>query len=429
MLLGMIGEGIVAATFVALAAATVLLGAGLAFKPARATQVLKAGVLTLRFGFVLATAAVVLLEFALLTDRFELVYVARNSWTAMAWPYKIGALWSGQAGSLLLWLWLLALYAALLSWRSRPAEDQGQGLLLPALAVLAGQATFFALLVTFVENPFAVQLPAPADGRGMNPLLQNPSMLAHPLLVYGGFVGMAVPFAFAVAALWRRRVDAAWLRRTRRWTLVAWILLSAGMLVGAQWSYIELGWGGYWGWDPVENASLLPWLTATAFLHSAWVQERRGMLKTWNLGLIMATYALTILGTLITRSGVLASVHAFAQSPIGPWFVGYLGAILALSCYLLLDRHRQLRREPRFESYLSREVGFHLNNWLLLAITFAVLWGTLFPIISRFRGVDVTVGPPFYNRVAGPLLLGLIALMGIGPVLAWRKSSPAAITA
>ncbi|HEX6989908.1 MAG TPA: cytochrome c-type biogenesis CcmF C-terminal domain-containing protein [Bacillota bacterium] len=382
------------------------------------------GIAAARAAFVAATAALLLLAGALLADRFELVYVANNSRRLMAWPYKIGAVWAGQAGSLLLWLWMLTLAALLVSREGRPDGAGRPGLAMPALGVIAAIGTFFALLVTVVENPFALQFPAPADGRGMNPLLQNPSMLVHPLLTYLGFVGFSVPYAFAVAALLTRRTDAAWLRRTRWWTLTSWLLLSTGILIGGQWAYVELGWGGYWAWDPVENSSLLPWLTATAFLHSAMVEERRGMLRVWNRFLIMGTFLLTLLGTFLTRSGIIASVHAFAQSPIGPWFIGFLGLVGAVSAYLLLDRLAELRREPEFESPLSREVGFLFNNLLLLAAALAVLWGTLFPLISRLRGAEVTVGAPFFNRVAGPLLLGVIGLMGVGPLLAWRRSDP-----
>lgn len=421
MLVAVLGKGILYLTFAITIAAALLLLFGLHYRRPRA---LKVGVLGVRAGAVAATSATGLLLFCLLTDRFELVYVARNSRVLMEWPYKIGALWSGQAGSLLLWLWMLTVYAAIISWRSRSIAPDERRLSLAALAVLSLISAFFSLLVAFIENPFIVRLPAPADGQGMNPLLQNPSMLIHPLLVYGGFVGFSVPFAYAVAALWCRLTGSMWLRMSRGWTLLAWLLLSLGMLVGAEWAYIELGWGGYWGWDPVENASLLPWLSATAFLHSAMVQERRGMLKSWNLGLMLGTYALTILGTLITRSGILDSVHAFAQSPIGTWFIGYLGLVIAISVYLMIDRSDLLKTQPRLQSYLSREVAFHGNNLLFLAVTTAVLWGTMFPIISRFGGTEVTVGPPFYNRVAGPLILALLVLMGLAPLLAWRKSSP-----
>lgn len=402
------------------AVALVLLGAGLAGRPG---PWLKGGVLAVRALFILLTGAVIVLWIALLGDRFELVYVAINSSRLMEPIYKFGALWSGQAGSLLFWLWLLSAYAAALSWTSRPEQDEGRGLLLPALFVLSGISVFFMLLVTVVESPFRVALPAPEDGRGMNPLLYHPAMLVHPLFTYLGFVGFSVPFAFAMAALWRKRTDAAWLRRTRNWTLVAWMFLTTGIIVGGKWAYAVLGWGGYWSWDPVENASLLPWLTATAFIHSSLVQERRGMLKLWNVGLILGTFALTILGTFITRSGILSSVHAFAQSPIGPWFIGFLGVVIGSVLYLLIERWPALRQEPQFESYLSREVGFLFNNLLFLAAAFAVLWGTLFPLISRWRGVDITIGAPFFNQVVGPLLLAMLLLMGLGPILAWRRTS------
>lgn len=424
MLVAYVGQATLYMTFAAVVAAAILLICS--YREQR-EGLIKAGTVALQAGVLGATIAVALLLYALLSDKFELAYVARNSRSLMQWPYKIGALWSGQAGSLLLWFWVLLIYSYAIGWRHRWSVGREKALTRSALAVMAIIAGFFAILVTFIENPFALRLPAPEDGQGMNPLLQNPSMLIHPLLVYGGFVGFSVPFAYAIASLWLRMTDATWLRMSRSWALVAWLLLSMGILVGAEWAYIELGWGGYWGWDPVENASLLPWLTATAFLHSSMVQQRRGMLKVWNLGLMLGTYTLTILGTLITRSGILDSVHAFAQSPIGPWFVAYLGLTITGSIYLLIDRYELLREQPRFESYWSREVAFHGNNLILLAVTAAVLWGTLFPIISRLTGSEVTVGPPYYNRVAGPLLLGLLILMGIAPILAWRKSSPESV--
>ncbi|MFO7246371.1 MAG: cytochrome c-type biogenesis CcmF C-terminal domain-containing protein [Bacillota bacterium] len=425
MILAWAGRAAVWGVLAALAASAALAGYGTVRRHVRAQ---KAAAAAARLAFVLATAALALLAAALLADRFELVYVAGNSRRLMAWPYKIGALWAGQAGSLLLWLWMLTLAAALVSGQGRPGGAGRPGLAVPALAVLACIGVFFALLVAVVENPFAVRTPPPADGRGMNPLLQNPSMLAHPLLTYLGFVGFSVPYAFAVAALWTRRTDASWLRRSRWWALASWLMLSTGILIGGQWAYVELGWGGYWGWDPVENSSLLPWLTSTAFLHSAMVEERRGMLRVWNFVLVMATFWLTLLGTFLTRSGIVASVHAFAQSAIGPWFVAFLGVVTAVSVFLLVDRLRDLRGEPEFESYLSREVGFLFNNLLFLAAALAVLWGTLFPLISRMQGTEVTVGAPFFNRVAGPLLLGVVALMGVGPLLAWRRSDPRWVT-
>lgn len=425
MIIATTGQVLLWCVLAALAAAAGFIAYGLMRRQAGPVRW---GITAARIAFGLATGALVLLAFALLTDRFELVYVANNSRRLMAWPYKIGAVWAGQAGSLLLWLWMLTLAAALVSREGRPAGSGRPGLAVPALGVIAVVGVFFALLVTVVENPFAVQAAAPPDGRGMNPLLQNPSMLVHPLLTYLGFVGFTVPYAFAMAALLTRRTDAGWLRRTRWWALASWLLLSTGILIGGQWAYVELGWGGYWGWDPVENSSLLPWLTSTAFLHSAMVEERRGMLRLWNFALIMGTFLLTLFGTFLTRSGIVSSVHAFAQSPIGPWFVGFLGLTAAASVYLLVDRLNELKAEPEFESYLSREVGFLFNNLLFLATALAVLWGTLFPLISRLQGTEVTVGAPFFNRVAGPLLLGVIALMGLGPVLAWRRSDPQWVT-
>ncbi|MEX2355579.1 MAG: cytochrome c biogenesis protein CcsA, partial [Thermaerobacterales bacterium] len=285
--------------------------------------------------FVLTSAMVALLVTALLTDRFDILYVASNSERLMEPYFKVAALWSGQAGSLLFWLWLLSGYLALVAWR-RPLSVWS---LWPwALAVLGSITFFWALLVGVVESPFLPLAPVPIDGNGMNPLLRHPGMLLHPFVIYLGFTGLTVPFAFAIAALLAGRADAAWFQYTRRWTLTAWVFLTIGILAGAQWAYDVLGWGGYWGWDPVENSSLMPWLVATAFLHSAMVQEKRGMLKNWNILLIMLTYALTIVGTLITRGGLISSVHAFAQSPIAPWFSAYLAVLAALCIYLLTAR-------------------------------------------------------------------------------------------
>lgn len=371
-----------------------------------------------------ATGAVGLLVAALLLDRFELLYVAANSERAMPWYYKVAALWSGQSGSLLFWLWLLTGYLVLVARRRPPAVRH----IWPwALTLFAGVTLFWAALTVFVENPFRVTSVVPVDGRGMNPLLRHPGMLIHPLMVYLAYTGFTVPFVFALAALMGRRPDTAWFRYTRRWTVSAWAFLTVGILAGAQWAYDVLGWGGYWGWDPVENSSLMPWLTATAFLHSAMVQEKRGMLKNWNLLLIVATYVLSLVGILITRSGLLASVHAFAQSPIGPWFIVYLALVCALTVYLVLDRRHLLQGRHQIESYLSRESGFLVNNLLLAGSAFTVLWGTLFPLAARVFGREINVGAPYFNRVNGPVFLALVFLTAVGPLLAWRRTQAASL--
>ena len=285
----------------------------------------------------------------------------------------------------------------------------------------------------WVCNPFgqlaeitaAGPLPfVPANGNGLNPLLQHPIMAIHPPVLYVGYVGFIVPFAFCIAALWTRRLDAAWIAATRRWTLVAWFFLGSGILLGGRWAYVELGWGGYWGWDPVENAALMPWLTATAFLHSVMIQERKGMLKVWNAGLLMTTYLLAVFGTFLTRSGIVASVHAFASSEFAWRFLLFIGVAAVLSAALLVSRLRDLRSENQLESVVSRESGFLFNNLLLLAACFAVLWGTLFPVLSEaVQGEQITVGAPFFNRVTIPLGLALLMMTGVGPLLAWRRSS------
>jgi cytochrome c-type biogenesis protein CcmF len=284
---------------------------------------------------------------------------------------------------------------------------------------------FFDTLLLFVTPPFALLSQVPANGAGLNPLLQHPAMAAHPPLLYFGYVGMAVPLAFALAALLSGRLDDTWVKNVRRWTLIPWFFLTLGIMLGARWAYVELGWGGYWAWDPVENASLMPWLTGTAFLHSIVIQEKKGMLKIWNMALIILTFELCIFGTFITRSGIISSVHAFAQSGIGPMFGVFLATSSVFCLWALLRRIPELRPKNQLESMISRESTFLLNNLVLLGATFAVFWGTIFPLISEaVRGVKITVGPPFFNQVNLPIALALLALTGIGPVLAWRRSSP-----
>ena len=335
--------------------------------------------------------------------------------------YTISGFWAGQEGSLLLWAWVLAIFASIATWQNRRRHPD----LMPWVqAVLMVNQVFILFVLVFLSDPFA-QLPAtPPDGQGLNPLLENMGMFFHPTTLYLGYVGFTMPFAFAIAALVKSRLGDEWIRSTRRWTLVAWFFLTLGNLFGAQWAYVELGWGGYWGWDPVESASFMPWLVGTAYLHSVMVQQRRGMLKVWNLVLIIVTYSLVLFGTFLTRSGVLSSVHTFGQSGLGPFFLGFIGLTLAASIGLLVDRLPQLHSDHELDSFLSREASFLFNNLILVGAAFATFWGTIFPLVSEaVRGVKITVGPPFFNQVEGPIFLTLIALKGICPLIGWRKAS------
>ncbi len=369
----------------------------------------------------LVTIAMIALWYALLAHDFRLQYVASVSNRAMPAFYTMAALWGGQEGSLLLWLWILTMYSALAVWQNRQRNRE----LMPyVMATLMTTALLFLVMLVVAEDPFRVLPHEPRDGQGLNPLLQNPLMVIHPPNLYLGFVGFSVPFAFAMGALASGRLDTQWIRSIRRWTLVAWLFLTIGILLGGQWAYVELGWGGYWAWDPVENASLMPWLTGTAFLHSIMIQEKKGMLKVWNMVLVILTYGLSIFGTFLTRSGIIASVHAFAQSSLGSYFLFYLAGVLTIAITLLIKRLPQLRSDHRLESVLSRESSFLFNNLFLVGIMFAVLWGTMFPIISEaVRGVKISVAAPFFNQVNVPLGLGLLLLAGICPLIAWRKAS------
>jgi cytochrome c-type biogenesis protein CcmF len=378
---------------------------------------------------VLLTAACVALAMlslwtAFATFDFQLAYVAEHSARGMALPYRLAALWGGQAGSLLLWLFMLCGYSAACAIVNRSSSKR----LLPWVFVsLLGNALFFLALTNFVTNPFEKLPPTevPSDGMGLNPLLQHPVMMIHPLMLYMGFVGFAVPFAFGFAALVTGELGTSWLRSTRRWTLVPWFFLSIGILLGGRWAYEVLGWGGYWAWDPVENASFMPWLAATAYLHSVMIQEKRDMLKIWNLVLVGLTYSLCLFGTFLTRSGVVQSVHSFTS---GGWFgyifLGYVALVASIFFGLLLMRRRELRSTNRLESVVSREASFLLNNWVFLGILAVVVWGTLFPVVSEgLTGTKITIGPAFFNTMAGPLALFLLFLTGVGPLIAWRKAS------
>lgn len=376
--------------------------------------------------FVLLTAASAILVYALLTGDFRFAYVAERSNRAMPALYKFAAWWGGQEGSLLLWSWMLSLYASIVVWTNRARHRR----LMPwVIAVLAFTQTFFCTLNVFVEPPFQMLavgrgVTSVTDGNGLNPLLQYWLMALHPPALYLGFVGFVVPFAFAFASLLVREPGEAWIATTRRWSLVTWGFLSIGIMLGQGWAYAVLGWGGYWGWDPVENASLLPWITGTAFLHSVMMQEKKGMMKVWNMVLVSATYFLCIFGTFLTRSGIVSSVHAFAQSSLGFWFVGFLAISISVTTFLILRRLDYLKSESHLESVLSRESSFLFNNLLLLASCFAVLWGTLFPVLTEaLMGEKITVGGPFFNKVNIPIGLALLLLTGVGPLIAWRRSS------
>lgn len=376
--------------------------------------------------FFLLTVASGILVYALLTSDFRLAYVAARSNRAMPAVYKFAAWWGGQEGSLLLWSWLLSFYSAIVVFTNRRKLRD----MMPwVLTVLMVTQVFFLTLNAFVEPPFQVLavgkgVTAVADGQGLNPLLQYWTMAIHPPTLYLGYVGFIVPFAFAFGSLMTRQPGDAWIHTTRRWSLITWGFQSIGILLGAGWAYAVLGWGGYWGWDPVENASLLPWITATAFLHSVMMQEKKGMMKVWNMVLISATFFLCIFGTFLTRSGIVSSVHAFAQSSLGNWFVGFLAFGMTITTVLILRRLDYLRSEAHLESVLSRESSFLFNNLILLASCFAVLWGTMFPVITEaIMGEKVTVGAPFFNKVNIPIGLFLLFLTGVGPLIAWRRSS------
>jgi cytochrome c-type biogenesis protein CcmF len=367
----------------------------------------------------LTVTAFAILEAAFLRSDFSYALVAEGSSTDTPGFYKVTAVWATQDGSLLLWATLLALFSsAVLYLTRRSLRDIAPY----ATAVLGAVAAFFLLLMVGWENPFDTLATAPPEGAGLNPLLRHPAMMIHPPMLYTGYVGFSIPFAFAIGALITRHTGADWIRATRRFALVAWTFLSTGIMLGALWSYTELGWGGYWGWDPVENASLMPWLVGTAFLHSIMVQEKRGMLKVWNVSLICATFVLALLGTFLVRSGILESIHAFGASTIGVQFLVFIGLVVALSAGLILLRLPDLSSRARLDSLLSREAFFLLNNLVLVALALVILWGTFFPLISEaLTGKEASVGPPWFNRLTTPLALVLVLLAGIGPVLTWRR--------
>ena len=367
------------------------------------------------------TVAFVVLEAAFLRSDFSFAVVASHSNTTTPTFYKAAAMWSSQEGSLLLWVWLLSLWSSLVLFLTRRRLREVAPY---ATAVLLGFAAFFAVLVVFLANPFSLASPVPAEGTGLQPLLRHPSMMIHPPLLYSGYTLFTVPFAFAVGALITRRVDAEWIRATRRFALCAWLFLGIGILIGARWSWSELGWGGYWAWDPVENASLMPWLTGTAFIHSIMMQEKRGMMKVWNASLVLATGVLAILGTFLVRSGILESIHAFGGSTLGKPFLALLAVLMIGSVVLVASRRADLRSEARLESLLSRESMFVLNNVVLVGLCFVIFWGTFFPLISEaVTGQKSSVGPPWFDRYTVPLAIVLVLLSGLGPVIAWRRAT------
>ncbi|MBA3376160.1 MAG: heme lyase CcmF/NrfE family subunit [Actinobacteria bacterium] len=370
------------------------------------------------FGSTLVASAVLLS--ALLRNDFSFTYVARTTSEALPTAYTISAFWGGQEGSLLLWLLVLTGFAAA---AVRLNRGWARDLIVWVVPVFGAVSTFFAFLLVAVANPFETQA-APADGLGMTPSLQNPYMLAHPPLLYVGYVGLTVPFAFAIGALVSGRTDERWLVATRRWTLVAWTALGIGQLVGAHWAYEEVGWGGYYAWDPVENAALMPWLAATAFLHSVMIQEKRGMLRVWNVLLVLLAFSLSLFGTFLTRSGVINSIHSFTQSSIGPWFLAFIGVVVTASLALVFWRLPRLRSPTRLESPISREAAFLYNNLLLLALCLTIFWGVVYPLLSEaVRGEAVVLGREYYDFFLRIFGLPLLLLMGIGPLIAWRRAS------
>ncbi len=359
---------------------------------------------------------------ALLRDDFSIEYVWRVSSREMPTYLKVTALWGGQAGSLMLWNLLVSIFTAAAMTRKWGEQKD----LMPyALIIGSFSQIFFLSLSVFIENPFALNAIVPADGNGLNPLLRHPGMIIHPPVLYLGYVGFLIPYAFAIAALMSGKLDDAWIRTTRRWTLIAWLFLSLGIILGGRWAYDVLGWGGYWGWDPVENASFMPWLAGTAFLHSVMIQEKRNMFKMWNIFLIVLTYVLVVYGTFIVRSGVISSVHSFAQSAIGPLFFGFLVFMVVFSAYWVHQRWDDLKSENKLDSFFSREAAFLYNNFVILAILAIVALFTNYPILSElFTGEKGFVGPPVYEQALWPLFLLLVLLMGVAPLTMWYRSSP-----
>ena len=376
--------------------------------------------------WILLTVASAVLIASLINGDYRMAYVASHSNKAMSTVYKFTAWWGGQEGSLLLWSWLLSTYSAIVVFTNRRKFREMMPIV---VAIMMTTLAFFVGMITFVASPFQVLMAGRGvidvgDGNGLSPLLQWWTMAIHPPFLYLGYVGFTVPFAFAMASLLTKQPGEAWIHTTRRWAILTWLFQSTGILLGMGWAYTVLGWGGYWGWDPVENASLMPWITATAFLHSVMMQEKKGMMKVWNMVLVSATFLLSILGTTLTRTGLVSSVHAFAQSPVKPYFTTFLTAGTALTVIAIIKNLPYLKSEVKLESVVSRESSFLFNNLILLASCFAVLWGTLFPVVMEaLTGEKETIDAPYYNRVNVPIALFLIFLTGVGPLIAWRKSS------
>ena len=372
--------------------------------------------------FFISSILMTLLFLALGTDQYQFKYVSTYTSSDLALIYNLCALWAAKAGSLLLWTFFLTMYNAMVTFSKKMKANP----MVPYISsILLGNIIFFYYLLATTAKPFELNEVIPNEGNGLNPMLQDPGMILHPVTLYLGYVGMAVPFAFAIAALMLKNVDSFWIRMTRRWTLLAWLFLTLGNVIGGWWAYLELGWGGYWAWDPVENASFMPWLTVTAFLHSVMIQERKQMLKVWNLSLIILSYSLTLFGTFLVRSGVLTSVHAFGDSNLGTYFLIFMAFAVIFAMYVMMSRYQLLKKDSgQFESFLSKESSFLINNLILVGATFAVFWGTIFPLVSEaVKGTKVTVGIPFFNTVMSPILLGLMFVMAVCPLIAWQKSS------
>jgi cytochrome c-type biogenesis protein CcmF len=401
-----------------LSAYATLVGAYAAHRGLRRLAASAQNALVASFGAALVASAVLLA--GLLRRDFSITYVYEHTSRALPERYAVSAFWGGQEGSLLLWLLVLTGFSAAAVFLNRRGAPELLAWVTPVLALVTG---FFAFLLVAVASPFATQA-AQADGLGLNPSLQNPYMMIHPPFLYLGFVGLTVPFAFAIGALLARRTDELWIVQTRRWTLAAWTFLGFGQLLGAHWAYVEVGWGGFYAWDPVENAALMPWLAATAFLHSVMIQEKRGMLKVWNMLLVVGAFLLALFGTFLTRSGVVESIHSFTQSSIGPWFLGFIVFVTAASLALIYLRLPLLRAKTKLESIVSREAAFLYNNLLLVAFCLTILWGVVYPILSEaVRGERYTVGAPYYNFFLVVFGVPLLLLMGIGPLIAWRRAS------
>lgn len=412
--------GFVALVLALLSAAYVVLAAPLGLRWGIPEMVSSARNGVYAVSFLMVTAMAVL-AYSLLTHDFGVKFVVGNASLAQPWYFDLAGLYGGQAGSLLVWATGLAIFSGLAVYINRRTIPAVMPYTMATLMVIQ---VFFLILLIFVSNPFDRLAVPLEDGRGINALLRDPGFLIHPPVLITGFMAWSIPFAFAMGAMISGRLDTLWLKAARPWVLAAWAILGSGLLLGAWWAYHVLGWGGFWGWDPVENVALLPWLLGTAFLHSTIVEERRGMLRKWNMLLIIGTFSLSIFGTLVVRGGLLDSVHNFATSALGPAFLAFLAFTLAVSLYFFFKRSSALESHQRFDSLISKESGFLMNNLLLVGIAFATFWGTIFPLLTEaYDGSKITVGAPFYNQVNGPILLALLVMMGIGPLLAWRKGS------